>query len=131
MTRFSTQKYTLQNIKNKYIHLTNSSINKHAANLTHDKNVVGVGSKWTLAKLREYFKQIDIDFNKIFKEIELVVILTLLSVCQDVPAQGTQNCFEFFGFDILIDSNLKPWLIEINGPPALAIDCDVDRKVKP
>jgi hypothetical protein len=30
----------------------------------------------------------------------------------------------------MIDSNLKPWLIEINGPPALSVDSDIDIKVK-
>ena len=34
------------------------------------------------------------------------------------------------GFDILIDQNLKPWLIEINGPPQLTIDTKVDVMVK-
>ena len=30
----------------------------------------------------------------------------------------------------MIDSTLKPWLIEINGPPQMTIDSDVDLKVK-
>jgi len=30
----------------------------------------------------------------------------------------------------MIDSSLKPWLIEINGPPALSVDSDIDIKVK-
>jgi S-adenosylmethionine synthetase len=30
----------------------------------------------------------------------------------------------------MIDSTLKPWLIEINGPPQMTIDSDVDVKVK-
>ena len=30
----------------------------------------------------------------------------------------------------MLDSNLKPWLIEVNGPPQMTIDSDVDIKVK-
>lgn len=40
------------------------------------------------------------------------------------------NCFEFFGFDVLIDSCLRPWLLEVNLSPALGNDCDADRSVK-
>jgi hypothetical protein len=30
----------------------------------------------------------------------------------------------------MLDSSLKPWLIEVNGPPQLTIDSDIDLKVK-
>ncbi|CAH2266912.1 jg8818 [Pararge aegeria aegeria] len=48
-------------------------------------------------------------------------------------AAGTppaRNCFEFYGFDVLLDDTLKPWLIEVNLSPALAADCEADVIVK-
>lgn len=57
-----------------------------------------------------------------------MVVLTLLSHATQIPS--TVNCFEFFGFDVLIDSSLRPWLLEVNLSPALGNDCDADRSVK-
>lgn len=45
-----------------------------------------------------------------------------------VPSRN--NCFELFGFDILIDNRLKPWLIEVNLSPSLATESPLDKKIK-
>ena len=41
-----------------------------------------------------------------------------------------RNCFELYGFDILIDSDLKPWLIEVNLSPSLNCEAPIDMKIK-
>jgi len=40
------------------------------------------------------------------------------------------NCFELLGFDVLIDQELKPWLMEVNLSPSLACDSPIDLKIK-
>lgn len=45
-------------------------------------------------------------------------------------AHAHQNCFELLGFDILIDEELKLWLLEVNLTPSLAPDSEMDFNVK-
>ena len=47
---------------------------------------------------------------------------------QHVPYRN--NCFELLGFDILIDSNLKPWLLEVNLSPSMNTESPLDLKIK-
>lgn len=45
--------------------------------------------------------------------------------------QEKRTCgFELYGFDILIDSNLKPWLMEVNICPSLSSSSPLDRRIK-
>lgn len=39
-------------------------------------------------------------------------------------------CFEVLGFDIMIDENLKPWLLEVNSSPSFSTDSVIDLDVK-
>jgi hypothetical protein len=40
------------------------------------------------------------------------------------------NCFECLGFDILIDENIEPWLIEVNLSPSMGCDSPLDHSIK-
>ena len=39
-------------------------------------------------------------------------------------------CFELYGFDILIDSNFRPWLLEVNISPSMSSSSPLDKKIK-
>ena len=45
-----------------------------------------------------------------------------------VPSQS--SCFQLFGFDVLIDDTLKPWLLEVNFSPSLNVDQKIDMQIK-
>ena len=45
-------------------------------------------------------------------------------------APNRKACFELFGFDVLLDSNMRPWLLEVNTCPALGTSTAVDKAVK-
>ena len=73
-----------------------------------------------------------IDHEKIFKKIEDIIIKTLISA-ENVINNATEmfvpynnNCFELLGFDVLIDDNLEPWLLEVNLSPSLNCDSPLD-----
>lgn len=39
-------------------------------------------------------------------------------------------CFEILGFDIFLDENLKPWVLEVNHAPSFVCDTPLDTKIK-
>jgi hypothetical protein len=42
----------------------------------------------------------------------------------------TSTCFELLGFDVLLDENLKPWLLEVNMSPSMNTDTPLDVEIK-
>lgn len=53
---------------------------------------------------------------------------SLLAV-QHVVTQD-KHSFEIYGYDILVDADLKPWLIEVNASPSMMTDTAADFKLK-
>ena len=64
----------------------------------------------------------------VFYDIQLIIIHSLLSV-QPIM-MNDKHCFELYGYDIMIDDQLKPWLIEVNASPSLTANTKEDYKLK-
>lgn len=45
-------------------------------------------------------------------------------------ARHRNQCFEIYGFDVIIDSKLRPWLLEVNVAPSLSSSSPYDKQVK-
>lgn len=139
LARFASETYTQKiNKQNKFMHLTNYSINKKnekfIANETTEQD--DFGYKWSLGAFCKHLEQVGIDMNLLWSRIYDVVIKTILCAENIVQANlkknGTHrtNCYELFGFDIIIDSDLKPWLLEVNISPSMATDAPLDLSIK-
>lgn len=63
-----------------------------------------------------------------FHNIQELVIKTLLATSKLM--QTDKRCFELYGFDVMIDSNFKPWLIEVNGSPSMTSNTSIDERLK-
>jgi len=145
LTRFATTKYTppskndVNNREGKFCHLTNYSLNKFNkkgfVQNTNADDECG-GSKWSLKGFRQALKSNGINDKAIFHKIYDVINKTLLSA-EPVLSQAFKqyvpfrtNCFQLFGFDVMIDDRLNPWLLEVNLSPSLACDSPLDQRIK-
>lgn len=89
-------------------------------------------SKWSLKMLREEYEREGIDYAEVYSKIKDVCIKTLMSVepyivSQNRTAKSKNSCFEVYGFDVLIDQSLKPWLLEVNVLPSLSSSSPFDK----
>lgn len=39
-------------------------------------------------------------------------------------------CFELLGFDVMLDKDIKPYLLEVNHAPSFATDSPLDYEIK-
>lgn len=92
-------------------------------------------SKWSLKMLKDEYEKMGIDYGEVYANIKDVCIKTLMSVepymvTQNRTAKSRNSCFELYGFDVLMDTNMKPWLLEVNVLPSLSCSSPFDRQVK-
>eukprot|EP01105_Mastigella_eilhardi_P015342 TRINITY_DN3500_c0_g1_i1.p1 TRINITY_DN3500_c0_g1~~TRINITY_DN3500_c0_g1_i1.p1 ORF type:complete len:513 (-),score=130.26 TRINITY_DN3500_c0_g1_i1:117-1655(-) len=125
--RFCTERYSseMSNMYNSYMHLTNVSKQKHSKNY----NAVH-GGKWNVKNVFLYLasavgKQAA---QKCRDAIRQTIIYSMRAV-QNIIVQD-KHSFELYGYDILIDGNLKPWLIEVNASPSLTSTTTHDLRLK-
>ncbi|NXK55035.1 TTLL5 polyglutamylase, partial [Chauna torquata] len=140
LARFATVRYdqASKNIKNQFMHLTNYSVNKKSGDYVScdDPEVEDYGNKWSMSAMLRYLKQEGRDTAALMANVEDLIIKTVVSAelaiataCKTFLSHRG-SCFELYGFDVLIDDTLKPWLLEVNLSPSLACDAPLDLKIK-
>jgi len=135
LARFATEEYNLDSLGS-YSHLTNYSVNKHNQNFRAGDDDADSSSKWSIQGLRKYFADNNIDDTTLWQQVDDLVVKTLISVDFEINSMRKMHCkykdsaFELLGFDVLIDENLKPWIVEINLGSSLSMSSPLDRRIK-
>ncbi|XP_022919719.1 tubulin polyglutamylase ttll6-like [Onthophagus taurus] len=139
LVRFATSRYkepTGVNITNVFMHLTNYAVNKHSRTYTVDNEA---GSKRKLTWLNCYLRSLGHDVEKLWRNIDDVIIKTILSAWP-VLKHSYMACFpshdvipaccELLGTDIILDKRLNPQILEVNHSPSFHTDTELDCEVK-
>ncbi|KAF0683455.1 Aste57867_24489 [Aphanomyces stellatus] len=139
LARFCTVKYATSaaQLKNRLVHLTNFSVNKKNAAFkasTTDKDTDG--SKWSWTALMDYLADQHVDVAVLRAKMKAIICKTIIAAEAHItPLTQTfvkhrNVCYELFGFDMMVDAALEPWLIEVNVSPSLMGSSPLDKRIK-
>lgn len=141
LVRFASSKYTSQEdgIIDQYMHLTNYFVNKNNQDYQINNDCDSLnGCKWTLKRFWRYIDEHfeHVDAKELWDQIIDIIIKTI--ICCETPMTRLShvNCkndyssYELFGFDIILDENFKPWILEVNITPSLKSESNLDTSVK-
>lgn len=143
MARLATHEYVApdkSNMNDMYMHLTNYAINKSNKDFQqNDGEDQGSGHKRLMSWVFQHMKEQGVDTDKLWREIKLLGLKTLC-VAQPQLAHHYRSgqsddyhnhmCFEILGFDVMIDSQCRPILIEVNHTPSFATESKLDFDLK-
>ncbi|CAD8092455.1 unnamed protein product [Paramecium sonneborni] len=142
LARFATQLYSSPhstNLDDVCMHLTNYAINKDNPNFifNEDDKKMDIGHKRSMTSVFEFLRLQKQNVDLLLSDIKDLIIKTFCAVQPILQQNYTQienyannMCFEILGFDILIDSSLKPYLLEVNHTPSFTTDTPLDSYIK-
>jgi hypothetical protein len=128
--KISSVKYKFSNLNNKFSFITNVGFQKKSNKYKYPKTEEEIKSSnlWNLSILKEYFSKNGLDYEKLYEEIKDIFIKMVFSVrkklIENIEKNNLKNSnfYQLLGFDILLDNNLKPILLDVNERCALHDD---------
>jgi hypothetical protein len=110
-------------IKSDFAQLTNTAVNRgHASGITSILKM--------LTEVFERLREAGIDVARVWREIDAAIVLTILAGYYELERAEASSCapaayprcFHVVGFDVMLDKNAKPAVIEVNYRPSLEVD---------
>ncbi|MEM8772193.1 MAG: hypothetical protein AAGD92_11135 [Pseudomonadota bacterium] len=119
--KLASELYRDSDFENLYAHLTNPDINVH--NKAADAPVVF----HSFAHYRTWIAKQGGDADAIFEQVRNIGAVMAIGARETMRARlkatgaWAQGCYELIGMDCMVDADLKPWLLECNLSPSLAV----------
>ena len=138
LARLASEKYnfSISDPHNKYSFLTNLFINKkNKGKFVYPKDLIDMeeSNLWNLETFQRYCARNNISYDKIISEVGDIFIKMMLTVrnkiIKDIQKTNldTSNFYHIIGFDIILDENLKPYLLETNRRCGIRNDNDAEK----
>ena len=106
--RTSSFEYSLKDINNNFIHLTNDAIQKHSENYGQYEDNNKMSYKEFQRYLDHFFEKKISFFFSILPQIKNIVKETIQAVFLKIDSNKRLNCMEILGYDFMLDKDLKP-----------------------
>lgn len=118
--RTAAEEFSLKNVQNKFIHLTNDAVQKHSEKYGKYED----GNKLSYLEFQEYLNSIQSKINFfycILPKIKEMVRDTIAATYLKLNPLRKIQSFEVLGYDFMVDQDLQVWLIEVNTNPCLEL----------
>ena len=138
LVRLASEKYnfSVSDPHNKYSFLTNLFINKkNQKKFIYPKNMKNMedSNLWNLDTFQKYCARNNINYEKLYSEVGDIFIKMMITVREkiidNIEKTNLQysNFYHLIGFDIILDENLKPYLLETNRRCGFRNDNDAEK----
>lgn len=120
--RTSSTEYSIKDTRNLLIHLTNDAIQKQSPEYGKFES----GNKLSYKDFQKYLdlfypdKQLNF-YSTILPQVKNIVRDSMLACYKEIDKSKRMHSMEIFGYDFMIDSKFRPWLIEVNTNPCLEL----------
>ncbi|DAZ94506.1 TPA: hypothetical protein N0F65_011859 [Lagenidium giganteum] len=127
--RFCTEKFTLNQLDAPFVHLSNYSVQKHAACIddTDDFSMMWSSDRSKVELEKLYGR--NVWESEIVPRMKSATKTTILAVAPQLQTVG--RGFEWLGLDFVIDGLLQPWLLEVNVSPDVSRSTPVTAELVP